>query len=239
MLITAQANLNVQDINGHTCLDYAAQFGRTELFDLLRCSGAQSGIPEDEREEEALEETADGKSGMFGTSSTKIGSLLQSAGGNDLKRIVEGEERERPNLNSRDFRGRTCLMNSCADGCKEIVLSLLTKTTEVHVNAVDDTWKSALHHACRRPKSSSWNTVNVEIVSALIEAGANKDCRDNDHCTPLMFACANGDQRVVEMLITAQANLNVQDTNGHTCLDYATHCGRIELFDLLMRSGAQ
>jgi len=191
---------------------------------------------------------ADGRSGMFGASSTKIKTLLQAARSNDLeelKKIVEGGSgvmskfSSRPNLNSSDIRGKTCLIYACAFGHKEIVLYLLTKTKEVDINAVDDTMKSALHHACKRAKSSDSDTVNIDIVGALIEADANKEARDHNGCTPLMFAVANGDQRVVQSLITAQASLNVKDYEGHTCLDYANNFGHAELFNLLKASGAQ
>ncbi|CAK0837833.1 unnamed protein product [Prorocentrum cordatum] len=187
------------------------------------------------------------KAGMFGASSTKIKTLLEAARSNDLqelKRIVEGSSgmmskfTSRPNLNSSDIRGKNCLIYACAFGHKEVVDYLLSKTKEVDVNAVDDTAKSALHHSCKRAKASSEDTVNVEIVSALIEADANKEARDHNGCTPLMFAVANGDQRVVQRLVTAQANLNVKDFEGHTCLDYATNFGHTELFVMLKQCGA-
>merc|ERR1711920_240437 len=186
------------------------------------------------------------KSGMFGGSTSKVKSLLEAARSNnleELKKIAEGgtgvmsKFSSRPNLNSSDIRGKNALIYGAAFGHKEILEYLLTKhKKEVDVNTLDDTSKSALHHACKKKACSEGN---AEIISMLIEAGAHLEARDHNGWTPLMFAVANGNELAVKRLVQDQANLNVKDFEGHTCLDHAKNFGHDDLLKLLKKSGTQ
>merc|ERR1711933_697393 len=92
----------------------------------------------------------------------KVKGLLESACKGDLnalRKIAEGSTSmvsrlmsdssrpDRPDLNCCDVRGMTALMYAATFSNKDIVEYLLGKTEEVHVNALDLTQKSALHHA--------------------------------------------------------------------------------------------
>jgi len=98
---------------------------------------------------------------LFGTSSSKLKTLLEAARDGDVeavKNVIEGTTgfmgklSAKPNLNASDIRGKTALIYSSAFGNKKIVDYLLSKKHEVDVNIVDDTQKSALHHATKRAK---------------------------------------------------------------------------------------
>ena len=55
---------------------------------------------------------------------------------------------------------------------------------EVYVNAMDDTQKTALHHAARHSQS--------EILRYLLNAGAMSEARDHNGCTVVASASCRG-----------------------------------------------
>merc|ERR1712217_716571 len=145
-------------------------------------------------------------------------------------------------LNSSDIRGKTPLIYASAFG-KKVCVEFLLRTPEVDVNALDDTQKSALHHAAKRMRSSAEeleeNRANAsDIVSMLLNAGAYIEARDHNGCTALMFAVANGDESVAATLVMSRANVNVKDFEGHMPLDYAMNFGHENLAQLLKDAGA-
>merc|ERR1712151_1241438 len=99
----------------------------------------------------------------------------------------------RPNLNCSDIRGKTPLIYAAAFGHKEVV-EFLVQYPEVDVNAMDDTQKSAMHHASKRARKNRDtpnDSVQAEIVELLIKQKAYLEARDHNGCTALMFAVAN------------------------------------------------
>jgi len=188
------------------------------------------------------------RGGLFGASSSKIKSLLESARSGDLesiKKMVEGGSgimskfATRPSLNSNDIRGKTALIYASAFGNKDIVEYLVSKS-EIDVNILDDTQKSALHHASKRTRRrrGELGDTQAEIVNLLLHAGAYIEGRDHNGCTALMFAVANGDDTVTRALLDARANVNVKDFEGHTPLDYTRNFGHDNLTKLLRSFGA-
>lgn len=188
---------------------------------------------------------------LFGAGHAKIRTLLESARDGDLdamKRCVEGASglvgklSGKPSLNSSDVRGRTALIYASAFGHKEIVDYLLSKKHEVDVNIVDDTQKTALHHASKRARKIRGklrDITQVAIVSALVYNGAHVEAVDHHGCTPLMFAVGNNDETLAKVLLDAGANVNSRDCEGHTPLDYAKHFGYHKLLGMLIAFGAE
>nr|XP_053650048.1 uncharacterized protein LOC128700721 [Cherax quadricarinatus] len=83
---------------------------------------------------------------------------------------------------------------------------------------------SALHHASARG--------HLNIVSILLERGANVNAEDSNRTTPLHTAAFHGHLRIAELLIDAGANLNASDQRGNTPLHSAIegcHPGVINL----------
>jgi len=207
------------------------------------------------------------KSGLFGASSSKIKTILEAARAGDIetiKKVVDGRGtvmsrfQSRPNLNCSDIRGKTPLIYAAAFGNKAVVAFLVEKP-EVDINAMDDTQKSAMHHASKRarkrrdtvttlgaerasiagPGGFATDDTQAEIVDSLIKAKGYLEARDHNGCTALMFAVANGDESVMRVLLSANANANVKDFEGHTPLDYASNFGHAELVKILRDAGAR
>merc|ERR1711879_963926 len=78
-----------------------------------------------------------------------------------------------------------------------------------------------------------------EIVTILLNHGAYLEARDHNGCTALVFAVANGDEAVAQRLISAQANVNVKDFEGHKPLDYAINFGHADMIKILKNAGAE
>ncbi|CAJ1428649.1 unnamed protein product, partial [Effrenium voratum] len=172
--------------------------------------------------------------------------MLESSRSGDLdalRKVVEPSSgimskfAQKPNLNASDIRGKTALIYAASYGNREVVDYLLTKGKEVEVNAVDDTDKTALHHAARR--TSADDERQADIITMLLHAKAYIEARDHNGCTALMFAVANGNEAITRRLILAQANVNNFDYENHSCLNYAMQFNQTKLVSLLKKAGAK
>ncbi|XP_045614420.1 uncharacterized protein [Procambarus clarkii] len=88
---------------------------------------------------------------------------------------------------------------------------------------------SILHHAAARGQ--------LNIVSLLIERGANINAEDSNRTTPLHTASFHGHLRVVDLLADAGANLNAADQRGNTPLHSAIEGGHPHVISLLLQKG--
>ena len=94
-------------------------------------------------------------------------------------------------------------------------------------NSVDPTGLPVLHLAAREG--------NLEVVQALVQAGADIDKRNAFKETPIMLACITGSTRIVEYLISKEAQINQP---GWTPLLYAATNGHNEIVKILIENHA-
>ena len=79
---------------------------------------------------------------------------------------------------------------------------------------------------------------SLDCVRLLLERGANVNST-NFYTTPLMDACRNGHVEVARYLVEqAGADVNQDECEDLTALNYAAYSGSIELVDLLLDHGA-
>ena len=78
----------------------------------------------------------------------------------------------------------------------------------------------------------------TDIVTALIEAGANVNATGPSEATALMYAAAGGHMEVLQALIEAGADVNATDSSGWTALMRATAPGQTEAVTALIEAGA-
>jgi ankyrin repeat protein len=74
---------------------------------------------------------------------------------------------------------------------------------------------------------------NVDVVEALLSAGAELEARQQDGFTPLMGAAAGGATDIVERLVAAGAEKHARNDAGKTALDIARERGHAHLEELL------
>jgi hypothetical protein len=93
------------------------------------------------------------------------------------------------------------------------------------------------------PLHSAIDYMDLEMVQALVDCGADVNARRKGGDTPLLFALWGSPTRptnpgVVGWLLNHGADPNVQDENGRTPLHLALACGLIEMAHLLVEHGA-
>ena len=93
--------------------------------------------------------------------------------------------------------------------------------------------------------SSKWEPLfiasyggHVEVVQALLGAGAAVDLAVNGGATPLFIASQGGHVEVVQALLGARAAVDLADNDGHTPLSVASQCGHAEVVELLRQYAA-
>ena len=81
---------------------------------------------------------------------------------------------------------------------------------------------------------------NEESVNALVQAGANLECRNESLCTALMYAAHNeaGNSECVELLLKSGADVNARNADGRTSLLFACLAGNHRRVQLLLDAGA-
>jgi ankyrin repeat protein len=80
---------------------------------------------------------------------------------------------------------------------------------------------------------------NIDIVHALIEAGADVNKRDGNDASPIGNATSKGNVDIVKVLIEAGANVNTANPYyKNTPLILASHLGYIDIVRVLLEAGA-
>ncbi len=80
---------------------------------------------------------------------------------------------------------------------------------------------------------------HTSVVKLLLEHGALVDAKDNEGKTPLLHACTGPFPETVEVLIAANADINVKEaTEAFTPLMMAAGLGQVEVVKLLLRHNA-
>lgn len=89
---------------------------------------------------------------------------------------------------------RTPLMRAAAEGDVKTVQQILSAGADANVNALDQGGQSALILACQTQKA------NVEIVKALLDAGANVNLRSRNGYTALTWAQTRNRSEISRLL---------------------------------------
>ena len=110
-------------------------------------------------------------------------------------------------------------------GHRDCVAALLARGADVAQRAANPMQVQALH--------SAMVAGDVEIVRALLNAGADVDPRQQAGVTPLMGAAAGGSVELVQLLLAAGADPSLEDDAGHTAFDWATDRGQAATAALL------
>lgn len=169
-------------------------------------------------------------------------------------------------LNSRDVEGLTPLHKAAAGDHADVVAFLVGRGADV--NATDDAGWTPLHRAAngrsaatlramlstdpevRRlqlthrtvlgetPLHTAATSGAVDLVEALLQAGARWDVVNHKGNTPLHCACSGSMSQAAHALLAAGADANVQSSNGTTPLHCAILWDNQEVVQLLLHHGA-
>ncbi|TWU63130.1 MULTISPECIES: ankyrin repeat domain-containing protein [Crateriforma] len=116
--------------------------------------------------------------------------------------------------------GRTPLQLASFNGHTEVVKLLLDQ--DAVVDHRDSAGRTALMYASTAD--------NVDTVKLLLRRGANPNLADKvENFTPLMFAAAEGQLSVVDLLLDAGARVDSKDIDGDTAGVFAAANGHAEV----------
>lgn len=121
------------------------------------------------------------------------------------------------------------------------VIKLLLNQPGIDITLTEKKGRTALHTTVMgiKPKESG-RAINfdkshsAQIVTLLLEKGANINAQDMYYYTPLHFAAACNYRECVEILLSHHADVNLKNANGETALIKACKKNNVEIIKLLL-----
>lgn len=232
---------DVPDTYGSTALMTAAMAGHVDVVARLLGSGKSNVRARDQSGSTALHVAA-----YYGHAS-----------------CVELILRAGAEANALDGHGQTPLFHACGGGHADVAQALFQAGGSVHF--VDGEGRSLLHWAAvgghdqvctmllsrnlpvdgadnsgRTPLHNAAFGNHGRTLAVLLQAGANADLQDDAGITALHWAASTGSLDVVELLLHANAYVNVTEYHEErlTPLDYAEIAEHVEVAQLLRDSNA-
>ena len=101
------------------------------------------------------------------------------------------------------------------------------KQDDLDINSVSNLRRTPLHLAAQYEHD--------EVLTELIEAGANKNARDHQNCTPLMLAAKYGSIKALSALLVRNAKYSLLDYRKWTALHYASFYNQPKIVRHLVR----
>ncbi|OLQ15064.1 Ankyrin repeat domain-containing protein 50 [Symbiodinium microadriaticum] len=150
-----------------------------------------------------------------------------------------------------DDEGLTALMLAASRGHADVVQLLIAAGASKNVR--DEKWRTALMHAAAAgfaevarllvETGADIDLPDVEgylkILHMLIDLGVDKDVRDEESgMTVLMSAADAGHSELVQLLVEAGADKDLQNYEGRTALMLAAESGKTAIVRFLVDSGA-
>eukprot|EP01087_Luapelamoeba_hula_P009632 TRINITY_DN2508_c0_g1_i1.p1 TRINITY_DN2508_c0_g1~~TRINITY_DN2508_c0_g1_i1.p1 ORF type:complete len:918 (-),score=147.73 TRINITY_DN2508_c0_g1_i1:27-2780(-) len=134
-----------------------------------------------------------------------------------------------------DKNGWSALHSAANSGEFGISKMLLEKGADVH--QLTQTGTSALHYMVQHTSEGD-PAFGMQVLTLMVEKGANVDAQTNYGETPLFQACMRGRVDNVAFLITQGADVNKQARSGETCLHFAARIGHVDVIEHLLKAGA-
>jgi ankyrin repeat protein len=91
-------------------------------------------------------------------------------------------------------------------------------------------------HRAQEHRAQSSGGGHLKCLKLLLDRGANPDQSASDGQTAAHLACATGEVRSLQLLISAGVNLNAKDGSGFTPMDYARRFKCQECIELLLEN---
>jgi ankyrin repeat protein len=236
------ADINIRSSKRYTALHFAARADNVDIIMLLLDKGMSVNV-----------------------TGRRYKTPLHSAAQSGSLRAVEVLTRRGAALDETDRYGRTALIDAAWNGEVEVVRFLVENGADVNVSShykgsalCEATARAQLElmrylldngadvngsnsRRCRLPLKIAVLQQNVQTMKCLIERGADVSISidgSRDRITALHVAIEYGNLQIMDCLITAKANLNMQDWSGATPLFCAVANDKTKPAIRLMENGA-
>jgi ankyrin repeat protein len=218
-------------VDGVTALHVAAQGGHLDVVKLLLEAGVDVSVEDDEKRT-PLKMAIQGNYGEVASALVAAGAdpntefIDEDGTAHNLLMdaiIVENVEfaklliEKGADIYYSDDRDVSTLLQASHRGMTEVVELLLSK----HDPEKKPSYLEQPSDDGVSPLIAAASEGHVEIVKALLKAGADVNSKDKDATTALMAASARGHKDVVEALLEAKPDVNLQNEDGHTALMFA------------------
>ena len=229
LLAKKETDVNAVNKNGETPLHIAVDKGLVDVMRELLKTGANPNSNcvtrfSWESEIGRMTSITGGAEGKNGFTTLHIAALRN--------RVLIGWEliQAGADVEAKDASGTTALMNAGTGGCLEFVQMLIDDAKVKNVNAKDKDGRTALMFAV-------WWRDCVEMVSLLVNAGAEVEARDKNGMTVLMLAFAKNRTGVASWLVGIGADVKARDADEVTMLHLAALWGSFVMVSMLIRRG--
>ncbi len=113
-------------------------------------------------------------------------------------------------IDAQDKNGDSALIHAKRENRRDVVFFLLSKDALIEKRSEQD-------------EMMAFGTLNNyhDITENLIQRGISVNRRFSDGLFPLWYAVRNGDNKMIQLLLAAKADLEAKDKNGETVLLYA------------------
>ena len=228
VLLNAEADANIVDDNGDTCLLAAAFTGCSkETLQKIIDHGA------DVNAANVMNQSAfmlAAKKGNLDAVNVLLNSgadlnIADVEGNTCLHHAVTGECSKKTlqalvdkgaNANARNVKNQTALIFGSCKGSEDAINVLLNAGADA--NIVGDNG-----HTCLL--AAAFKGCSKETLQKIIDHGADVNARSVKNQTALILASFKGSEDAIYVLLNAEADANIVDDNGHTCLHAAARKG--------------
>lgn len=226
ILVNADANVNIQDVNGNTALHIATDKGYSALIELLLLKANANVNIVNKWGETPLHKAVSAKS----------------------EDAVELLLKHQPDIYATNCRHETPLLLAVVKEHIPIIIHLLSEAILPNQNVRNGTETNILDknriyinmesQNGETPLSCAIKKENLDIVKILLEKGADVNYVDKKgrHLTPLFSALETENKDIVEMLLEKDANVNFKSQYGVTPFYAAVLIGNQDVVELLLNN---
>lgn len=194
---------------------------------------------------------------LLSCSGIKAQEIFEAVMDNDLVKVKALIEKDTSIINVKDNAGNTLLHNAAIAGSAVIAELLISKGADINsknsqqnaplheslINGKNEVAKLLIEKGCELQGQNSEGKTPVHyaarynclpVLKILISKKVNLEVREkNRNQTPLLYLALMTDYaEAAKMLIEGGADVNAQDRDGATALDYAIHNGSNNLIKL-------